>query len=182
MSVLGLEIHNGWLLSIFFLIISYVPSLFAGKAAGRLFYFKFGGKKIQVLTTISMILFLVMYIYPVFIKIKTASILFYIGLGISVLSAIFVIIADINYFTTPLDKVITKGVYSFSRNPIYLFTYLLFIGGAMMLNSIIFATIILLNCIITHIFILEEEKYCAEKYGEEYKKFKERVPRYLLFF
>jgi protein-S-isoprenylcysteine O-methyltransferase Ste14 len=55
-------------------------------------------------------------------------------------------------------------------------------GMALMCHSGIMAILLILVCILQHFIILEEEAFCMRRYGESYKTFKERVPRYLLFF
>ena len=183
MSIFGAEIGNGWILSLILLAVMYVPTIFAGKAVKkRLFDFSFTSKRGKTINGFMSLLFIVIFIYPLFLTIQFGTLLFYIGLAIYGVSGIATVISFLNYFSTPLDQPIRKGMYKISRNPIYVFASLTIAGIALMCHSVIMGVIVILHCILQHFIILEEEKFCLEKYGEEYKEFKERVPRYLLFF
>ncbi len=76
------------------------------------------------------------------------------------------------------DKLITKGPFSFSRNPIYLGFLLLYFGFALAIGSIMFILRIPL-AIYFYKSAKVEEKLLGEKFGNEYKKYKSNVP---LFF
>jgi protein-S-isoprenylcysteine O-methyltransferase Ste14 len=70
----------------------------------------------------------------------------------------------------------TDGLYKIIRNPMYA-AYLIFIipGIALLFNSWLVLTSIIVNYILFHIFIREEYKYLEDKYGEEYKKYLSKV-------
>ena len=183
MSIFGMEIGNGWILSLILLADMYVPTIFAGKAVKkRLFDFSFASKRAKTITGFMSLLFIVAIVYPLFLTMQFGTLLFNIGLAVHVVSGIATAITYFNYFSTPLDQPIRKGMYKISRNPIYVFASLIIAGIALMCHSIIMGVIVILHFILQHFIILEEEKFCLEKYGEGYKEFKERVPRYLLFF
>ena len=182
MSIFGVEIGNGWILSLILLAVMYVPMTFGGKAAKRLSDFSFASKRAKSMAAFMSLLFIVAIVYPLFLTMQFGSLLFYIGLAVYVVSGIATVITLLNYFSTPLDQPIRKGMYKISRNPMYLFASLVVAGIALMCHSVIMGVIVILHSILQHFIILEEEKFCLEKYGEEYKEFKERVPRYLLFF
>ena len=181
MSVFGIEIGNGWIFSLIYLAVSYVPMLFGGKAAKRLVDFSFASVMGKINSFVIMLLNLLLFAYPVFLKIQTGTI-FYTGLGIFVLSAIAAITSFINYFSTPLDQTICKGMYRISRNPIYMSVTFMEFGMSLMCHSVIMAILLVVMLVLQHFIILEEEKFCMEKYGERYREFKQKVPRYLLFF
>jgi len=77
MSLLSLEIGNGWILSLIFLAVSYMPMFFGGKAAKRLVDFSFAGTIGKINSFIMMVLFIPLLAYPVFLKIQSGTILFY---------------------------------------------------------------------------------------------------------
>lgn len=74
---------------------------------------------------------------------------------------------------------INDGIYSICRNPLYLFSFIAFIGilfikGQMLL--LIFSIICYL--IIYHLTILGEEAFLSEKFGDDYKEFLKTTPRF----
>jgi len=77
------------------------------------------------------------------------------------------------------DKLVTAGIFSVSRNPMFLFLDMYFIGIALIYPNFFF----MLSCLIVipglHYQILQEEKFLLSKYGEEYERYKSRVRRYI---
>jgi protein-S-isoprenylcysteine O-methyltransferase Ste14 len=78
-----------------------------------------------------------------------------------------------------LGKLVTTGVFGYSRNPFFASILSLFLGIALVFPSPFFVAIIVLSFISIHAFILKEEKFMRKHYGEEYEKYCQRVRRYL---
>ena len=83
-------------------------------------------------------------------------------------------------FILPRQKteLITKGVYAFCRNPIYVGVYLSFIGIFFLLPSLIYLIGFSLFLINQHFRIMQEEKFLIESFGSEYENYCQRVGRY----
>ncbi|MBL4819416.1 MAG: isoprenylcysteine carboxylmethyltransferase family protein, partial [Gammaproteobacteria bacterium] len=80
----------------------------------------------------------------------------------------------------PTTKVMSTGLYAHSRNPIYVSFCLMIIGVGLSQNSFwILISFVPCAFIIFHTAIAKEEKYLEQKFGEEYKKYKEKVRRWL---
>lgn len=75
-------------------------------------------------------------------------------------------------------KLITNGIFSISRNPFFISLLLFFMGNAFLISSPFFIAFTLSAIISIHLFILKEEKFMQKNYGEEYKKYSQRVRRY----
>jgi protein-S-isoprenylcysteine O-methyltransferase Ste14 len=75
-------------------------------------------------------------------------------------------------------ELVTRGVFSQSRNPFFLSINLFFAGLALFHTSIFFLGMALLTLTSIHFFILNEEKFLRKHYGEAYKKYQEKVDRY----
>ena len=83
-------------------------------------------------------------------------------------------------FTLKTDKVISTGVYRFSRNPQYLGYILFLIGFSLPYRSILAFIFIVTHIIVVEvIFIQGEERYLEKKLGDEYMQYKKRVRRWL---
>jgi protein-S-isoprenylcysteine O-methyltransferase Ste14 len=78
------------------------------------------------------------------------------------------------------NQLIRSGPYRFSRNPQVLGGYLLVIGVALQWPSWYTIGWVALYGAIVHMMILTEEEYLRRKYGDEYIRYCEEVPRYLL--
>ncbi len=78
-------------------------------------------------------------------------------------------------------SLVTNGIYKFSRNPAFLGFDFCYIGFCLMYCNPFTIGITILGIVGFHIQILEEEKYLAKKFGEEYSDYKKNVSRYLGF-
>jgi protein-S-isoprenylcysteine O-methyltransferase Ste14 len=73
----------------------------------------------------------------------------------------------------------TTGVYSLSRNPMYLGLYLLAIAAVLYKPCLPVIVAAIAGIIIHHKIIHNEEKFLEKKFGESYQKYRQRVRRYL---
>ncbi len=76
---------------------------------------------------------------------------------------------------------VTTGVFSFSRNPIYLFLNLWFIGTFLINGRLIFLVFAILAVVVQHWQILQEEAFLTNLYGQPYKNYLARTGRYVGF-
>jgi len=81
--------------------------------------------------------------------------------------------------TKAKSKLVTKGAFSVVRHPTYLahtfmFSGVFLITGAMAVGIITLLDFILINAVIIPL----EEKELSARFGEEYKEYKKKVPRY----
>ena len=77
------------------------------------------------------------------------------------------------------EALVTTGVFSISRNPIFVFFDLLAIGMACMSGTVFFLASSLIVVAATHVQILREEKHLRRRFGDEYDRYCRRVRRYL---
>ena len=78
-------------------------------------------------------------------------------------------------------KLVTNGIFSISRHPIYLFFNLYFFGAFFVSGDLIFIVFAILLSIIMHIQMLREENFLLSVYGKEYKDYMDNVGRYFTF-
>lgn len=78
------------------------------------------------------------------------------------------------------SALVTSGVYSFTRNPMYLSMGLILSGVAMWLGSLSSWIIIIpFIFLISRVFIRTEEKMLAETFGSDYEEYRLRVRRWI---
>ena len=103
------------------------------------------------------------------------------------LSIVFIVLVrrEFAYFNQPTDpghatsKVIKTGVFSISRNPLYLGGILVFFGMALALNVLWTLVMLLLSILLCHyVLIVPEEHYLAAKFGDEYTEYAASVHRW----
>lgn len=81
---------------------------------------------------------------------------------------------------TESTALVTTGVFSFSRNPMYSGMVLALAGTALLLNAILpWLVIVPFFAIIRGYFIRHEESLMEEAFGEEYLRYKASVRRWL---
>lgn len=80
----------------------------------------------------------------------------------------------------PTNKLITTGVFAYSRNPLYLGGVCVFVGLALTFY-LIWGLILLLPALIAchFILILPEERYLAATFGEDYRIYAATVNRWI---
>lgn len=77
------------------------------------------------------------------------------------------------------NELITGGIFSFTRNPIFLFMDMFFLGTFLVYPNIFFLLCFILIILSIHIQILREEKFLSIKFGQKYEEYKRQVRRYL---
>ena len=119
------------------------------------------------------------YFYSIFLPLKLGTIWFYIGIVIYIVSFCIQIIAWQNLATAPVDKPVTKGVYQVSRNPMYIGDILTFISMAIASLSWIFLLVGIISIITNYFWVISEERECLVKYGDNYRKYMDKIPRWI---
>lgn len=76
-------------------------------------------------------------------------------------------------------KLVTDGIYKFSRNPAFVGFDFMYIGVLLMFFNIGTLMFSLFSIVMLHLQILQEEKYMAKTFGEEYLEYKKKVFRYI---
>jgi protein-S-isoprenylcysteine O-methyltransferase Ste14 len=77
------------------------------------------------------------------------------------------------------EKLITGGPYRFTRNPQYIGDSLNIIGYMVLTNSWMIWIIGVLGVILNLLAPYTEEPWLEERYGERYREYKRRVPRFI---
>ena len=79
-----------------------------------------------------------------------------------------------------ISRIVDSGVFSFSRNPLYLGIAVGLAGASLTFNNL-WILLMLLPAVIAchHILIAPEERYLRQKFGNEYLNYAGRVRRWL---
>ena len=88
--------------------------------------------------------------------------------------------ASVIDFAAPSGEGLNQnGLYRFSRNPMYLSYFLLFMGCALLTHSALLGGIVIIFQLSSHWIILSEERWCIGKFGDAYRQYMKRVRRYI---
>lgn len=121
---------------------------------------------------------IMIFVYLYFLKIKTDSYWFYVGLVMYGLGALLYILS-ISDFAKPKENGINlKGLYQISRNPLYVAYFIYFLGCVFLTQSWILLVILFVFQISAHWIIQSEERWCVKKFGDEYINYMKKVRRY----
>ncbi|HEX6187079.1 MAG TPA: isoprenylcysteine carboxylmethyltransferase family protein [Pyrinomonadaceae bacterium] len=79
------------------------------------------------------------------------------------------------------STLVTGGIFSITRNPIYVAFDLIFVGIFLMNGTWFFLVTAVLAPLVVHSQIVREEKFLVQRYGEAYERYRKKVPRYLIW-
>ena len=82
-------------------------------------------------------------------------------------------------FNKPTTTIVTKGPFRFTRNPLYLSLLMLYLGIAILVNSLWFFPFLLWMFIVFNAIAKKEESYLEDRFGDAYMKYKSKVRRWL---
>lgn len=107
------------------------------------------------------------------------SLMFHIGAACYLVGLFFCAISII-CFSFPDDEGLNiRGIYQFSRHPMYVSYFACFSGMALLTQSWIMLIIVIIFQISAHWIILSEERWCLENFGKSYENYMKKVRRYI---
>jgi len=173
--VFRLGVWNAWLLmALLFLFI--ILSGLLPKDIGRRIT---PAKEAKKTRNMMLIVFFTLMIYSIFLPLKTGGIWFYSGLTVYVLGLIVSAAALFSIGATKPGDPFTKGMYRYSRHPIYLGTMLSVIGAGIASASWLFLFFSVLLMVVSHTLAISEESATEERFGSVYNEYTARTPRWL---
>jgi len=177
-------IWNAWILQVIFFLTLSIPDFLMskeakerGKRATQSPPFSKAEKRLALSTHAVIMPFTI--IYSIFLPLKIGTVWLYVGLPIVALALVMTIMATMNFATTPLDEPVTRGVYRVSRHPIYLSGFLLYVGIGIACASWVILLCAVLWIVLWYIVVPSEERFVLEKYGNSYREYMNRTPRWL---
>ena len=180
-----LGLWNAWIIAvlgfIFSLIPFYINKEVVDKRGGEDIKWNELGKTEKIVMIITHIIIMPFtIIYSFFLPLKLDTVWFYVGVPISILGIVMGFMASFSFATAPLDKPMTKGVYSISRNPMYFGGFLEYLGIGICCLSWVYILCAVAFIVSFHIGVVQsEEPSLIEKYGDAYQEYMNRTPRWI---
>ena len=174
---------NGWiLLCLLYLIFGVLLLVFPKAVVARLYENnRSGWSKVQrAYYFIGKLLAVICVVLMIFTPLKIETNVFIPGIILYVLGLTGFIIALINFRNTPLDQPITSGLYGISHHPQVLMLFILGSGICIAIGSWLALFLQIISALFLRSRTLAEETACLEQYGDSYRAYMKRVPRYLL--
>jgi protein-S-isoprenylcysteine O-methyltransferase Ste14 len=174
-----LGLWNAWILVIPMLVISFSDMrATASRESGKAGDFKLTRKENR-LTYAVFLPMVVSWVYAVFLPLQLGTAWLYSGLIICLSGMIFTSVAILNFAASPRDRVISKGLYRFTRNPTYIGIILMQIGLGIACSSWLYLLLTVALMILLNANLSAEERYCLYRYGDDYRKYKNTTPRWI---
>ena len=134
-----------------------------------------------LVATLSKIIFFPAVVYSVFLPLQLGTMWLYVGLPITFIGLGGIILVLVEWIKAPVGQPVTRGVYRFSRHPMYVAMVLILFGVSIISASWVF----LLFAIITEVGVTRpfsvkiEEAQCLGHYGNAYQEYMNRTPRWI---
>ena len=174
-----LGLWNAWILIIPILIISFSDMrVTAARESGKAGDFKLNRKENKI-TYVVFLPMVTSWGYAVFLPLQLGTVWLYSGVTICLFGMIFTSVAILNFATSQKEKVITKGLYRFTRNPTYVGMILMQIGLGIACSSWVYLLLTVILMILLNANLSAEERYCLYRYGDDYLKYKSKTPRWI---
>jgi protein-S-isoprenylcysteine O-methyltransferase Ste14 len=125
------------------------------------------------------VVWFMLLIYSVFLPLPLGTPLLYAGVALFIVGLIIFEIAGIPWATTPFEEPITGGLYRYSRHPIYIGVFVQYIGIGIASASGLFLLLTIVEIALSSSVLSAEERLCCEKYGDTYRDYMNRTPRWL---
>jgi protein-S-isoprenylcysteine O-methyltransferase Ste14 len=136
-------------------------------------------KNEKIINNLGTVVWFVLFIYSVFLPLPLNTPLLYVGIALFLLGLVIYEIAGIPWATTAVDEPITKGLYRYSRHPIYIGVFIQYIGIGIASASGLFLLLFIVQIVLSIIVVDAEERFCCERYSDIYRKYMSKTPRWI---
>jgi protein-S-isoprenylcysteine O-methyltransferase Ste14 len=179
---LEIGVWNAWIFVLYSLVLVFLLPV-VNKSTGEkdkiTISSVFNRREMTILYSYHIIAFLLL-IYSVFLPLRLGTVWFYTGLPIALLGLAIYTMVIMSFATTPLDReVMTKGPFRYSRHPMYLSSSLAYIGVGIACASWLFLLLSVAYMVLSMISSVSEERFLLEKYGDSYREYMKRTPRWI---
>jgi len=133
----------------------------------------------KIILYASKVMFVPVLIYSIFVPLKLGTMWFYIGLPITLIGLIAGVMVLVNWATTPPDEPVTRGLYRYSRHPMYVAAFIMYVGLGIACASWVFLLFAVVFTVVSFVYADAEEQLTLEMYGDSYREYINRTPRYI---
>jgi len=118
-------------------------------------------------------------LYSIFVPFQIGTAWLWVGLIFFVAGLTALVMASLAVANTQPDKPFTSGVYRFSRHPMYFSMFLVYLAVSIAAASWLFFLITIITFFLQRYQAMKEERYCLKQYGDAYRDYMKRTPRWL---
>ncbi len=118
-------------------------------------------------------------LYSIFLPLRAGTLWFYGGLAIFGGGLAILSFATLSVARAEAGKPFSGGIYRFSRHPMYLSMFLVYAAVSVAAASWLFALITIVTFFLQRSQAIQEENYCLNKFGQAYRQYLARTPRWI---
>lgn len=168
-------VWNAWILTTLLFLFIMLTGLLPKDIGKRLT----PAEETQKIRTVMLIVFFTMIVCSIFLPLRLGTAWFYMGLAVYVLGFVISCAALLTIAATKPGEPFTTGMYRYSRHPIALGTLLPMIGAGIASASWLFLLLSVILLVIYRFLAIAEENATTKKFGDTYKKYIARTPRWI---
>ena len=180
-----LGLWNAWIFMLAYVMFRFIPTSLVNFSTGgklrRMTRSVPMKKSMKILEALTMVFFVIAAFYTVFLPLKVNIVWLSAGIFFFLVGMIIGETVTAAWVLTPPEKPHTRGIYRFSRHPLYLSMFIQFLGIGVASASWVFILFSLLFFASVTILVVPEEHHCLELYGKDYQEYLNRTPRWLGF-
>jgi protein-S-isoprenylcysteine O-methyltransferase Ste14 len=171
-------LFNAWILTIFLPLHPLIMMLIVKDVMKKMKSPTYG-KAERFVSICETAIFFGLFIYSIFLPIELGTAWFYTGVAFCILGVITWTTAMFNIRNIPVGEAWTRGLYRYSRHPMVFSSHLIFIGAGIASASWVFLVFSILNVFLSNISVTVEERFCLERYGDGYREYMNRIPKWI---
>jgi protein-S-isoprenylcysteine O-methyltransferase Ste14 len=174
-----LGLWNAWILVLpMLIIIFFAMRATAARESGKSGDFQITRKENLIANGLFLPM-IVSFVYAIFLPIQLDTRWLYSGLVVYLFGMAFIIVTILNFANSPKDKVITTGLYRFTRNPMYVGLVLIQVGLGIACSSWLYLLLTVVLMIMLNANSSAEERFCLYRYGDDYREYMNNTPRWV---
>ena len=166
---------NAWILTTFLFLFIMLSGLLPRDIGKRIA----PAREVQKINKVMMIVFFATILYSVVLPLKLGTAWFYAGLTVYLIGFIISSAALLSIAATKPGEPFTTGMYRYSRHPIALGTLLPLIGAGIASASWLFLLLTVIMLVAYRFLVITEEHATTKKFGDAYKEYMARTPRWI---
>ena len=136
-------------------------------------------KNERIINNLGTMVWFILLGYSVFLPLPLGTPLLYAGIALFVAGLTIFEIAMISFTKTAIDEPVTTGLYRHSRHPVYIGVFIQYFGIGIVSASGLFLLLMVVSIVLSILIAPAEERFCCEKYGDTYRDYMNRTPRWL---
>lgn len=133
----------------------------------------------QLAAIVASVLTCILVLISIFIPLTPRTPWFGFGLGLYFLGLVAFLAAGVTVATTPPGEPFVRGAYRYSRHPMYVFSFITFLGAGIAASAWCLLLLTGLLTLLFPIYAAAEERECLHRFGETYSRYMHRTPRWI---